>query len=168
MPKIEEDNWINLASRAVENAIVESADHLYHLVIILGTSTPLRSIFLKKLRMKINSAVYINMGFEVSKVLKDIPPCDRKNEVESTVRRISEQIKGDVILLDGLDVLLDPDLEFDPVRFLRNVSRSRNIVASIDGECVNGVFTYSEQGNSEHRRLNVGNAVIIDLRRIGS
>jgi len=166
MPKFnDEPNWITEANRAVENAIRQSSDHLHRLVIVLGVSTPPRSIFLKRLKMKINGAAYVNLGLEASKVLKDVPSYARRDEVEGIIGTITDQAEGDVLLLDGLGVLLDPDLEFDPIRFLRDLSRSRIVVASIGGEYVNGVLTYSEQGHSEYRRLDVGDAVIVDLGR---
>jgi len=166
MPKFDDEpNWITAASRVVEGAIRQSSDHLHRLVIVLGVSTPPQSVFLKRLKMRINSATYINLGLEASKVLKDIPSCDRGNEVRDIIMTISDQVEGDILLFDGLDVLLDPDLEFDPIRFLRDLSRSRTVVASIGGEYVNGVITYSEQGHSEYRRLDVGDAVVVDLGR---
>ena len=122
----DDSNWFSATSSVVEGAIKQSLDHLHHLVIILGISTPPRSIFLKQLKMEINNAAYVNMALEASKVLKDVPSCDRRNVVKDIMRTISDQVEGDILLFDGLDVLLDPDLEFDPIRFLR--ARSHNPV----------------------------------------
>lgn len=167
MPELAKDNgWIIAASKTIEKAILDTSERFYPLIIIIGAGSPPRSIFLKILQTRVKNAVYINLGLEVSRILRNIPACNRKDDIETIVRNVSENTKGDVLLFDGLDVLLDPDLEFDPIRFLRGISRKHKVVAAIDGEYVKGILTYAKQGHLEHRRMDVEDLAVIDLRRI--
>jgi hypothetical protein len=160
----EESDWI-ISFQNIESAISQSPNRLYRLIIVIGVDSPSRSDFFRKLATRIPDCVYLNLGLEISRALKNIPSIERKQVLSHYLKETISKPDVGVLLLDRLGVLFDPDLECDPIRFLKELSRSHTVVASIGGEYVNGVLTYAEQGHSEYRRLDVGDAVIVDLGR---
>lgn len=68
---------------------------------------------------------------------------------------------GEVVLLDNIEMLFQPDLHQDPLRLLQAISRNRTVVATWRGAHVGKSLTYAVPYHPEFRRFEEPQALLV-------
>lgn len=103
---------------------------------------------------------YVNLNLTLSQRLLEVPVASRPFRAPDLLDDLVEEIDGSV-LLDNLELLFNPELELQPLNWLRRTSRNRTIVATWNGVVEQGHLTYAVQGHPEYCRETVGDVVIV-------
>jgi hypothetical protein len=79
-------------------------------------------------------------------------------------RLLSEVVntpRGEVILLDNIEVLFDVSLKQDPLRLLQGLSRNRTVVTTWSGYVEATRIAYATPGHPEYRRYPFRDLLIV-------
>lgn len=144
----------------IEQAIGQAAGQYYRLVIIAGLPGSGKTAALQQIASRLSSAI-VNVNRELSQRMLEMTRSQRSRQVERLLREVIAGIPGDVILLDNMEILFDPELEVDPLRLLQLSSRNRTLVATWNGSFMAGSLTYAEPGHPEFQQFKQPDAVII-------
>lgn len=73
---------------------------------------------------------------------------------------------GDVVLLDNLEVLFQPDFKLQVLQLLKLLSKERTIVAAFPGRFIDGFLVYAEAFHPEYKvfsQYEIKDLVVIDM-----
>lgn len=144
----------------IEQAISQATSQYYRLVIIAGLPGSGKTAALQQIASRLSSAV-VNVNRELSQRMLEMTRSQRSRQVERLLREVIAGIPGDIILLDNMEILFDPELEVEPLRLLQLSSRNRTLVATWSGSFMDGILTYAEPGHPEFQQFKQPDAVII-------
>ena len=97
--------------------------------------------------------------------LAALPPKQRHLQAVSILRELADQhAKGDLLLLDNLEVLFDKTLQLDPLDLLKRHAHSRRVVAIWPGELSNSRLTYANMGHPEHQDYSLDGVVPFEIQ----
>lgn len=105
----------------------------------------------------------INIGKTLSEKLLNVPLKQRPLKVGGLLGNILKEARGDVVLLEHLEVLFEESLRVDPLTLLRNISRHHTIVAVWRGELRDGSLVYSIPGHPEYRSYPARDLVTVEV-----
>jgi len=103
----------------------------------------------------------INLNLRLSEELLEVPVNRRSRKVSQLVDRIVNETEGDILCLEHIELLFQPQLQQDPMRILENISRNKVILVGWNGEYENGSLTYAEPEHPEYRQYNGLEASVI-------
>ena len=139
-----------LSERVIES--IGRAASLYHrLVLVVGAAGSGKTGALREVAAR-TAAPLVNVNLELSRRLLDPAGRRRALRTQPLLERIAAEARGDVVLLDNLELLFDPALRQDPLRLLQGLSRHRTVAASWNGSVEDGHIRYAAPGHPEHRR----------------
>lgn len=144
----------------IEQAIAQATSQYYRLVIIAGLPGSGKTAALQQIASRLSSAV-VNVNRELSQRMLEMTRSQRSRQVERLLREVIAGIPGDIILLDNMEILFDPELEVEPLRLLQLSSRNRTLIATWSGSFMDGILTYAEPGHPEFQQFKQPDAVII-------
>jgi len=104
---------------------------------------------------------FLNVNLALSQRLLDLTDRERPLRVHRLLADVIDELLGDVIALDNIELLFDPALQQDPLVCLQGLSRNKTLIATWGGSFVDGVLTYAEPGHPEYRRYERPNALIV-------
>jgi len=93
---------------------------------------------------------YININYELSKMLKDLPVKKRPRKVSEFLTLIIRDKNADMLVLDHIEILFDPQLQQNPVLLLENISRNVTLIVRWKGHCSGRKLVYSEPENDDY------------------
>lgn len=73
---------------------------------------------------------------------------------------------GEVVLLDNLEVLFQPDLKLQVLQLLKLLSRERTLIAAFPGRVIDGSLVYAEASHPEYKAFSqyeIKDLIIFDL-----
>lgn len=70
------------------------------------------------------------------------------------------EAKGDIVLLDNIELLFDVLLKQDPLRLLQGISRNKTVVVSWNGLIDNSYLIYATPDHPEYKRYPVRDLLI--------
>ncbi len=130
---------------------LEAAENLYHrMVLVVGEAETGKTFALREVAESFNVDV-INVNLIICTELLGLTMKQRTLRLPEILARITDAPASPVIL-DNLEILFDKDLKQDPLRLLQGISRNRSVLASWNGNILNGKLIYAEQGHPEHRK----------------
>jgi Cdc6-like AAA superfamily ATPase len=144
----------------IEQAIAQATSQYYRLVIIAGLPGSGKTAALQQIASRLSSAV-VNVNRELSQRMLEMTRSQRSRQVERLLREVIAGIPGDIILLDNMEILFDPELEVEPLRLLQLSSRNHTLIATWSGSFMDGILTYAEPGHPEFQQFKQPDAVII-------
>lgn len=136
--------------------INEVGDSYQRLVLVVGPERAGKTASLHTVGER-TGAPCINLNLELSRRLLDLTERRRSLHVQELVEQVVAETGADLVLIDNIEILFDPDLQQDPLRCLQQLARHRTVVAtwggavSGDGTSV-AVLTYAVPGHPEYRR----------------
>ncbi|MDA3831869.1 MAG: BREX-3 system P-loop-containing protein BrxF [Spirochaetales bacterium] len=134
---------------------VKQLDELYHrLMLVVAPSGAGKTTALQDMRDR-TGAPLINVNLELSRLMLDLTQRQRALQPPRLLREIIDKDAGNMTLLDHIELLFDVGLKQDPLRLLQRLSRNKTIVASWNGDIVNGFLIYAEPAHPEFRRYPV-------------
>jgi len=137
------------------------------LILLLGATPSRNSAVLRELGARLGAGV-LNVGAELGIRLASLPQKQRPLDVISELRDLAdEHAKGDLLLLDHLELLFDPSLQLDPLNVLKRHAHARSVVAVWPGQLRDGRLTYAEIGHPEFRDYGLNGLVPFEIETNG-
>ena len=125
-----------------------------------GKSTLLRTL------SECRNTVPLNLSRSLGSMLAGIPRAQRQLSAGNMLRDLAEKHSPeDLLILDNLELLFDRSLELNPLALLKQISRSRRVVAAWPGEIQNGRLTYAEIGHSEYQNYGIDGLTIFPIQQ---
>jgi ATPase family associated with various cellular activities (AAA) len=140
---------------------IAGAAELYNRLVILvappgaGKTAALQAVH------KRTAAPLINVNFELTRCLLEFTERQRALQVPRLLADIVSASKGDVVLLDNIEVLFDVTLKQDPLRLLQGISRNKTVVANWGGSVDNGHMIYATPDHPEYRSYPLRDFVLV-------
>jgi len=130
-------------------SLISNAESSYYkLIVVVGKSGSGKTALLRRISEEFQLPL-INLGLELSRRLLSLTIKQRKLKVEEILEE-----RGDLRLaVDNTEVIFDPDLKLNPLGLLKNISRSRMLVWSWNGELNDDQLIYSYAGHPEYHRI---------------
>lgn len=99
-----------------------------------------------------NGIPYINLNLELSKRLIYLPFNERWIYADEELRNILLKNKHDTLIVDNTEILFEEHLKLNPIQELKNISKYKNIIASVRGDYKNNILTYGKIGEREFKK----------------
>ncbi len=107
----------------------------------------------------------LNLNLEVSRGLLDVEVRRRALEFPQVLGRLVGRDES-LVFLHHIEMIFDPAFELDPLRLLRELSRSRTVVAAWSGGIERKThLTYANLGHPERQSHPVDDLVIVEMPR---
>jgi ABC-type uncharacterized transport system ATPase component len=111
----------------------------------------------------------LSVGSELGRRLAAIPQKQRHLQVGTILRDLTdEHAKGDLLLLDNIELLFDRSLQLDPLDLLKRHARSRRVVAvwpgELQGDTSTGRLTYADIGHPENQDYSLAGVVPFQIQ----
>jgi predicted DNA-binding protein len=134
-------------------SLISNAESSYYkIIVVVGKSGSGKTALLRRISEEFQLPL-INLGLELSRRLLSLTIKQRKLKAAEIIEEILEE-RGDLRLaVDNTEVIFDPDLKLNPLGLLKNISRSRMLVWSWNGELDDGRLIYSYAGHPEYHRI---------------
>ena len=107
----------------------------------------------------------ISLGIRLSEQLLDLSGRQRVFRVGRLVEEMVSESRGDVVVLDHLDLLFTTELAQDPLLLLQKLGRATNrtMVAVWPGRFEGEALVHAEPGHREYRRYTRPECIVISL-----
>ena len=99
----------------------------------------------------------LNVNLELSKLLLEMTQKQRRLQLDSALEQViagfvaHDTTVGEFVFLDHIDILFEPSLEINPLKFLQRASRSRVVAAVWHGALKDGLLTYAQPNHPAFR-----------------
>ncbi|MDN5316794.1 MAG: hypothetical protein PWR08_918 [Thermoanaerobacterium sp.] len=134
----------------IRDALAILPNEYYKLILVL-TQLDDKAEVVEKISNKYAYDV-LNVNLRLSEKLISVPISERCIYVDEYFKKLLNNYKTDVIVLNNIEMLFEPHLKVDPLRLLKSASRYRKIIAIWTGDYTDGVLTYAEPSHPEYRR----------------
>jgi hypothetical protein len=146
----------------VMQAIRQAGDLYHRLVLLAGPQGVGKTAALQTIA-KAQGYPLINVNLQLCKAMLELTRSQRTRQVERLFKAVVGAASTEVVLLDNLEVLFDPGLEVEPLRFLLNASRNQTLVAAWNGTFRDGTLTYAEPGHPEFAQYKQVEALVVPI-----
>jgi hypothetical protein len=131
---------------------IGTISELYHrLMLVVAQAGSGKTRALQEVHQR-TSAPLINVNLELSRSMLDLTERQRALQLPRLLGEMINEMEGDTVLLDNIEILFDVALKQDPLRLLQGLSRNHTIVVSWNGSIENDSLTYAVPGHPEYRR----------------
>jgi hypothetical protein len=131
-----------------DKKISDIDNRYYKILLIAGTHGSGKTTTLKKFAGKLQNSI-INLNYEISKKMMDIPRNEWNNHIDSVINEILPDVNQPVII-DNIEILFSPEFQADPLQILKRLSRTRLVIASWPGSFSNGQLTHGSLNDEEY------------------
>jgi hypothetical protein len=131
---------------------IDQVAELYHRLMVVvapagaGKTSALQNVH-KRLGMPL-----VNVNLELTRQMLDLTERQRALQLPRLLGAIVNGAKGDIILLDNIEILFNVSLKQDPLRLLQGLSRNKTIVVSWNGLIDTNYLTYATPDHQEYKR----------------
>lgn len=136
----------------IEDLISKAESSYYKLVIVVGKSGSGKTTLLRRISEELHIPL-INLGLELSRRLLSLTNNQRKLMAAEIIEEILEERGGPRLAIDNTEIIFDPNLKLSPSGLLKNISRSRLLIWSWNGEQNGDQLIYSYAGHPEYHRI---------------
>lgn len=135
------------------------------LVLVAGPPRSGKTILLRAFSER-RRTVPLNIGLSLGSLLVGIPQAERPFSASGILRQLAEEHSTeDILVLDNPELLFDRSLGLDPLALLKQISRSRRVVAAWPGMTHNGRLTYAEIGHPEYQDYGTDGVTIFPIQQ---
>lgn len=140
---------------------IERVTALYHRLVLFVSPAGTGKTAVLHTVSHTTGASLLNVNLALSSRMLDLTERQRALQVHRLLTELISVEKGDVVLLDNIEILFEASLKQDPLRLLQGLSRNRTVVASWGGHVDDGQLVYAIPGHPEHRRYPVSDLTIV-------
>ena len=106
----------------------------------------------------------LNVGSKLGRRLAVMSQRQRQLQAGTELRELAdEHAKGDLLLMDNLELLFDTMLRLNPLNLLKQHARSKRVVAVWPGELRDGRLAYADMGHKEYRNYATDGVVTLEM-----
>ncbi|MBX3589943.1 MAG: BREX-3 system P-loop-containing protein BrxF [Burkholderiaceae bacterium] len=121
------------------------------LIVLIGERGAGKSKLLSALGKR-HEAHILNVGSELGRRLSACPVKLRPLLATDLLRELANgRAASDLLLIDNIELLFDRTLQLDPLDLLKQLARSRRVVAVWPGQLRDGRLVYAQMGHPEHQ-----------------
>jgi hypothetical protein len=107
---------------------------------------------------------YINLNLTLSERLLNFSNIERSLlDLDDIMSNIMNKNTSDVIILDNIEIVFDPELKRNPLQLFRHISRNHTIIVSWPGKYENQKLSYAEPYHPEYFEEKVTDLTIHSL-----
>lgn len=150
--------------RVVERLVKEirRARTSYHrLVLLVGPMDSGKAAAMRLAAERVGGRL-MNMNLQLSRRLLDLTTRQRALRLAQVVDDIVGN-DASPVFLHRIEMIFDPAFQQDPLRLLRQLSRTRTVVAAWSGMVEGAFLTYAEVGHPEYQRQPVEDLVLVEM-----
>lgn len=134
------------------------------LILLVGVPHTGKTALLSAFAGRVEAST-LNVGSELGRRLAAIPQKQRHLQAGTALRELAdEHAKGDLLLMDNIELLFDKSLQLNPLDLLKRHAHSRRLVAVWPGELRYGRLVYADMGHSEHRDYATDGLVALEMQ----
>jgi hypothetical protein len=93
---------------------------------------------------------YVDTRILITDDILEMVPKARPQQAPSIMSEALTALKGEVILLDGIEVLFTPVLNLDPMPLIKQLSRKHTIVVAWPGDYTDGKLVLDYNGRTHY------------------
>lgn len=93
---------------------------------------------------------YVDTRILITDDILEMVPKARPEQAPSIMSEALTALKGEVILLDGIEVLFTPVLNLDPMPLIKQLSRKHTIVVAWPGDYTDGKLVLDYNGRTHY------------------
>jgi len=150
----------------LQECIESISERYFKLVIVVGSFGSGKTSLLQEYYSRApESSVYINLNHALTKRLLDVPKYQRPMISGKYVSEIFETFGNQILLVDNIEALFDPELSIDALKLLQKSSRSKILVVSWPGVYKEEEISYAEPGYRDYKSYSIKDLIIIDMNR---
>lgn len=147
----------------LERLLAEIGDLNSKLVLVVGSSRSGKTQLLKQLGAKLDIEP-LNVGLELGRRLAATQNSERGFLAAELLREIADKERTeDPLLLDNLELLFEPGLQFNPLDLVRRLAHSKRVVAVWPGELRGDRLVYADMSHPEHRDYSRDGVVVLEI-----
>lgn len=146
--------------RNVRKSVQQAVHQRTRLVLLVGPPGSGKTKTIVELR-SVCGWPFINLGIALAEVLQGVAVRRRPRVVDRALKELVDEVDGDTVLLDNIELLFLSQLHLDPLRALQGLARNKTVVAAWPGQHDDGVLTYANATHSERRRYPDPDAIIV-------
>ena len=146
----------------LEQLLPSISRQYYRLVLVVGPAGSGKTPLLKELCRQHN-ITYVNLNLALSERLLDLTSKERPLRVGRLLADLLDERPDEIIALDNIELLFDPDLHLDPLALLQGISRNTTLIVAWGGAATENTLTYAVPGHPEYRRYERPDAILIIL-----
>lgn len=140
---------------------IKDASDLYHrLILVVAPAGTGKTNALRDVKKRISTCL-INVNLELSRLMLDLTKRQRALQLPKLLMDIVNDVAGDVVLLDNIEILCAVSLEQDPLRLLQGLSRNKTVVVAWNGTIDRNYVTYAKPDHPEYRRYTVSDFLVV-------
>ncbi len=129
----------------------EKVEELYHrLVLVVAASGAGKTGTVRQAAESCGWA-YLNVNLELSKRMLDLTVRQRSIQASTILRDMIKDAGYETVVLDNNEILFDRTLQLDPLRVLKDLSRTRTVVATWNGLIDKTGLKYAEPDHPEYQ-----------------
>jgi hypothetical protein len=140
--------------------IYQAADLYHRLIMIVAPAGSGKTFALQDLHGR-PGLPRINVNLELSSQMLDLTERQRTLQLPRLFGAIINDTKGDILLLDNIEILFDVSLKQDPLRLLQGLSRNNTIITAWNGAIDNNNLIYATPDHPEYKRYPSRDLLII-------
>ncbi len=148
----------------LERLTTEIASLHSKLILLVGSPHTGKTALLKEFGKQME-AEPLSVGSKLGLRLAGLPQKQRPLEAGSILRELADQhAKGDLLLVDNIELLFDRTLQLDPLDLLKRHAHARRVVAVWPGELRDGRLTYADMGHPEKQDYGLEGVVPFEIQ----
>lgn len=149
-----------MISEQIQDAIRVAGTRRQRLLLVVGQPRSGKTALLQEIAASHGTSV-VNVNLRLSDLLLDLTQKQRIVRAHPLIEDLANDIPGDLLLFDNIELLFGVELHLDPLALLQGLSRNRTLVASWTGDHVGDRLTYAEPSHPEFRHYDDPDAVIV-------
>lgn len=140
---------------------VERAVELYNrILLVVALAGAGKTAAFRDVRDRIGAPL-VNINLELTRQMLELTRRQRALQLPRLLSEIVGNYKGEIILLDNLEIIFDVGLQQDPLRLLQGLSRNKTVVAAWNGIITNNDLIYAVPGHPEYKRYPVHDLLVV-------
>jgi len=154
-----DDSMATQVAASIEAEALAARQRYHLLVLVVGPTGTGKSAGLRAVSAKTEWAI-LNLNLRLSEQLLDLPQRRRSTMLPRLLGDALDS-KGEVTLLDNIELLFAPEFEQNPLSLLQGFSRNRTLVVAWPGQVSRGKLLYAKTGHPEARQYETDQLAII-------